>query len=118
MRSSIQKELQHINDTSRNILARIIRLQKSPPSQENSSEQAKPESNILVELLSTRDERIKQLFTHYSLDELSIEVELINEMMKLDSQLQAQAHQCKNILTEQVIKLKNSKKIKDLYQNF
>jgi len=72
----------------------------------------------LAELIAIRERLISELFTQYTPKLLSKESALINEMVSLDKQLTAISNNCKQSLSEQVIKLKNSKKITKTYQKY
>ena len=68
--------------------------------------------------MSKRQDLISTLFEQKTTEELSIEVELLNEMISLDSELSSKSQKCKQALAEQIITLKNNKKVKKSYQKY
>ncbi|TWX69541.1 hypothetical protein ESZ36_06140 [Colwellia demingiae] len=74
--------------------------------------------NELTELMSTRHQLIHCLFEQNTHEEISIELNLLNEMITLDAELSSQSKVCKKALAEQVIRLKKSKKVTKSYQKY
>lgn len=74
--------------------------------------------NKLNELMANRDSLIKSLFEKNTHEEISIELILLNEMLSLDTKLSSQSKAYKQVLAEQVIKLKKSKKVSKSYQKY
>lgn len=99
---------------------------KSQEKIENSNESLNDESasdsqiteNKLTELMANRDNLIHDLFEQNTHEEISIEFNLLNEMVSLDSKLSSQSKAYKKLLAEQVIKLKKSKKVSKSYQKY
>jgi len=99
---------------------------KSQEKIENSNESLNDESasdsqiteNKLTELMANRDNLIHDFFEQNTHEEISIEFNLLNEMLSLDSKLSSQSKAYKKLLAEQVIKLKKSKKVSKSYQKY
>lgn len=127
MSDGIKGSLEQINDVSRQLLSRILTMYNK--SQENSSsinesnnniaitDDAAPE-NELIELIANRDSLLHSLFEKNTREEISIELNLLNEMVELDSKLSNQSKAYKQMLAERVIKLKKSKKVSKSYQKY
>lgn len=127
MSDDIKGSLEQINDVSRQLLSRILTMYNK--SQENSSsinesnnniaitDDAAPE-NELIELIANRDSLLHSLFEKNTREEISIELNLLNEMVELDSKLSNQSKAYKQMLAERVIKLKKSKKVSKSYQKY
>ncbi len=127
MSDGIKGSLEQINDVSRQLLSRILTMFNK--SQENSSsinesnnniaitDDAAPE-NELIELIANRDSLLHSLFEKNTREEISIELNLLNEMVELDSKLSNQSKAYKQMLAERVIKLKKSKKVSKSYQKY
>jgi negative regulator of replication initiation len=123
----IKGSLEQINDVSRQLLSRILTMYNK--SQESSSsinesnnniaitDDAAPE-NELIELIANRDSLLHSLFEKNTREEISIELNLLNEMIELDSKLSNQSKAYKQMLAERVIKLKKSKKVSKSYQKY
>lgn len=120
-----KKYIEEINEVSRQLLSRIHSTNKdlrSPPQEldlENSEDQsANKESNEIAEMMKKRQVLITTLFEQNTTKNISSESELIQEMIALDSELTANANLCKQAITEQVIKIKKSKKVTKSYQKY
>lgn len=72
----------------------------------------------LASVVAKRHELINLLFEKYTREELSRDLELINEMILIDQELVEKSQTSKNLLSEQVIKLRNSKKIRKIYNKY
>ena len=72
----------------------------------------------LLNLVDERNTLVNQLFTKYPQGELNKQLSLINEMVSLDGQLTSKSQHHKKVLAEKVIKLKKSKKVKNLYNKY
>ncbi|MCP5079992.1 MAG: hypothetical protein GY951_18345 [Psychromonas sp.] len=122
MVNSTKKALEQINEVSRQLLSRILFVQNSI--QEHKKVQAEPATNEqitdheLTKLMSKRQSLINCLFKQNTREEISLEINLLNEMVSLDSELSNKSQACKQALAEQVIKLKKSKKVKKSYQKY
>jgi hypothetical protein len=121
----IKGSLEQINDVSRQLLSRILVMQKNPqePLQEQDFKNTKiqsinDENKELIELTEKRQILITNLFEQNSVDSISSEVDVLQEMITLDSELTANAKLSKKVITEQVIKIKKSKKITKSYQKY
>lgn len=125
--------LQQINDISRQILSHILSVEnkiKENLSNQNNNNQTTESSSLdrnlaqnniseeqeISKLMSQREQLINFLFEQKTQEEISAELDLLNEMASLDTQLTAHSLACKKALTEQLIKFKKSKKIKKSYQ--
>jgi hypothetical protein len=99
---------------------------KSQEKAQNSNESLNDEStndsqapeNQLTELMANRNSLIRSLFEQNTHEDISIELNLLNEMLSLDSRLSNQSKAYKQLLAEQVIKLKKSKKVSNSYQKY
>lgn len=129
MPSDTKRAIEEINELSRQLLSRIITAQEKAEDSTTSidttpieGEEPKPEDSIvdkaLAKLMSVRDELIRDLFAQSKTDELEQELNLLNEMASLDSELLAKSQACKNALTKQVIKLKKGEKASRSYQGY
>jgi hypothetical protein len=72
----------------------------------------------LSSLVSKRNALISQLFETYTQLQLGVEITFINELLSLDKDLTLIASMNKKELTEQILKLKKSKKVSNLYKKF
>lgn len=127
MSNDIKSSLEQINDVSRQLLSRILTMyNKSQEKAQNSNESLNDEStndsqapeNQLTELMANRNSLIRSLFEQNTHEDISIELNLLNEMLSLDSRLSNQSKAYKQLLAEQVIKLKKSKKVSNSYQKY
>ena len=75
-------------------------------------------NDALVSLTSKRQSLLSQLFETYTQAELAVELASINEIVLLDSQLIALSQNNKLALTQQIVKLKKSSKVRDLYNKY
>ena len=127
MASSTKSKLEKINNVSRQLLSRILSVRNK--ALENTvmiSESSGDESNsdelltehAFTELMSEREGLIKSLFKEKTTSEITQELTLLNEMVALDNELSSQSKACKQILAEQVIRLKKSKKVSKSYQKY
>jgi len=117
----IKKMLEKTNKISRHLLSRVLvmqnNIQEKPNVKYDSEATEQVTEHELTELMDQRQNLIKNLFEQYSAEEISHEVDLLNEMVTLDSELSKRSQLCKQDLAEQVIKLKKSKKVKKSYQS-
>ena len=127
MSKDIKSSLEQINEVSRQLLSRILTTHnKNQEDTANVNESNIDESVInssvaaseLIELVSTRHHLIHCLFEQNAHEEISTELNLLNEMLSLDNELSSQSKSCKNALAEQVIRLKKSKKVTKSYQQY
>jgi inorganic pyrophosphatase len=120
--NSTKIAIKKINDVSRQLLSRIQSVQKNSQNThdlaETSEDENSKEISQLPELMSQRKELITHLFSHFSSIDISSEQALLIEMTSLDNELTSQSKACKNIITEQIIKLKNSTKIIKSYKKY
>ncbi len=127
MENTAKKSLKKINEVSRQLLSRILAAKNNL--QENTTtikELNNNESNIessiidneLSELISTREKMINCLFKEKTTEDIAQELTLLNEMVALDSKLSSAFQSCKRTLSDQVIRLKKSKKVKKSYQKY
>jgi len=125
---SIKVSISAINDISRQLLSLFdIQIEKinsgslSTSIDEDtiiSSKQIQPEDKVIVDLVNKRHFLVNELFKSYSQDQISTEIIMINEMISLDEKLTSHSMKNKEILTEQILKLKKSKKVNSLYQKY
>lgn len=127
MPNNIKSSLEQINEVSRQLLSRILSLyNQSQVTPESSNELLSDEStsnskileNKLTELMANRDSLVRSLFEKNTHEEITKELNLLNEMISLDSELSKQSKAYKQLLAEQVIKLKKSKKASKSYQKY
>ena len=127
MSNDIKSSLEKINEVSRQLLSRILTMyNKSQEKTQNSDEDLNDEStsnsqtpeNQLTEVMANRDSLIRSFFKQNTQEEISIELNLLNEMLSLDAKLSKQSKAYKQLLAEQVIKLKKSKKVSKSYQKY
>lgn len=72
----------------------------------------------LLSLSNVRHSLISQLFETYSQKQLSAELTMVNEIVTLDEQLSLLSKNNKQVLAQQMSKLKNSNKVRDLYKKY
>ncbi len=126
MPNNIKSSLEQINEVSRQLLSRILSLynqsQVTPESNEllndESTSNSKVLENKLTELMANRDSLVRSLFEKNTHEEITKELNLLNEMISLDSELSKQSKAYKQLLAERVIKLKKSKKVSKSYQKY
>ncbi len=125
MAGCTKKCIEEINKVSRQLLSRILSTNtdlRSPPQElelGNTEDQtAEKESNEIADIMEKRQALITTLFEQNTAKNISSESELIKEMIALDSELTANAKLCKQALTDQVIKIKKSKKVTKSYQKY
>jgi tRNA isopentenyl-2-thiomethyl-A-37 hydroxylase MiaE len=122
-----KQQLEKINEVSRQLLSQILTMQNNLKEIKTDSNAANnDDSNSsglitdkeLTELVATRHRLIHGLFEQNTREEISTELHLVNEMMPLDAELSKHFEVCKQILAEQVIRLKKRKKISKSYQKY
>jgi hypothetical protein len=120
-----KKRLEEINEVSRQLLSRILAMQTDSQvfPQEHGLKNTKiqsidDENKELTELTEKRQLLITDLFEQNTADSISSESELLQEMIALDSELTANAKLSKQAITEQMIKIKKSKKVTKSYQKY
>lgn len=127
MSKDIKSSLEQINEVSRQLLSRILTLynqsqEKTESSNESLNDEltsdSKTPENKLTKLVTKRDGLIRSLFEQNTHEEISTELNLLNEMLLLDAKLSNQSKAYKQLLAEQVIKLKKSKKVSKSYQKY
>jgi hypothetical protein len=72
----------------------------------------------LSSLVTERQNFIHQLFESYTQEQLKPHIKLLTEILLFDQQLIVKSQANKKLLAEQVIKLKNSKKVRKLYNKY
>ena len=117
-----KQSLEQINELSRQLLSLILDVQNKIQENtiiinESNSNQSITE-DALTELMSKRDKLIRFLFKQKTTDEIEQELTLLNEMVLLDSKLSSELQACKQILSDQVIRLKKRKKVAKSYQQY
>lgn len=125
MGNNTKKSIEKINHVSRQLLSRILVMQTDsqvlPQEQnlKNTEIQSIDDKNKeLAELTEKRQILITNLFEQNTAENISSESELLQEMIALDSELTANAKLSKQAITEQMIKIKKSKKITKSYQKY
>ncbi len=127
MANNTKQLLEQINEVSRQLLSRILDVQKKTQenitiTNESDNDESKTSSSIteneLPKLMSKRDKLIRSLFKQRTTGEVAQELTLLNEMVSLDSELSSKSHACKQILAEQVMRMKKSKKVAKSYQQY
>jgi len=120
-----KQSLEKINQVSRQLLSCIlvlqIDLQVLPQERglKNTETQSIDDKNKeLTELTEKRQILITNLFEQNTTDSISSELELLQEMIALDSELTANAKLSKQVITEQVIKIKKSNKVTKSYRKY
>ncbi|NQY86543.1 MAG: hypothetical protein HRT51_02175 [Colwellia sp.] len=122
MANDPKQSLEQINELSRQLLSLILDVQNKIQENtiiinESNSNQSITE-DALTELMSKRDKLIRFLFKQKTTDEIEQELTLLNEMVLLDSKLSSELQACKQILSDQVIRLKKRKKVAKSYQQY
>lgn len=122
MTSSVKLALEHINEVSRQLLSRILaahkKIQENKTIIDESSHDEPITEHELTELMTERQNLISCFFEQNIKVEIALEPDLLNEMVNLDSELSSASLACKKALSEQVIKLKKSKKVTKSYQKY
>ena len=130
MHHDIKQTLETINEISRQILSCILSMHEE--TRENIAPTLKVEAKIdddssnekvttehdISEMMSKREKLIHIIFEQKTIEEISLERNLLNEMVSLDTKLSAQSKIYKKMLSDQVIKLKKSQKVKNVYQKY
>lgn len=113
MLNLVRKDIEKINNLSKQLLLLIEKL----TDEQNDIEDNSHTERNLSSLISERHALVIKLFEVHSQDKLSTEIGLINEMLSFDEQLTAKLTSHKQVLAQEVIKMKKSKKIKDIYKS-
>jgi len=121
--NDIRGSLEQINEVSRQLLSRILTMynksqDKNDSFNDESTSDSQVTENELTGLIASRDSLIHCLFEQNTHEEISIELNLLNEMISLDTKLSNQSKAYKQVLAEQVIRLKKSKKVSKSYQKY
>jgi len=122
----VKETLIEINTLSRQLLSRISDVQQSiDTAHDNSTDEnntsdksAKIKDDELSSLILQRQRLITQLFENHSKESIQSELALLNELVTLDATLSNKSQTCKNLLAQQVIKLKKSHKVASSYQKY
>lgn len=125
MAGNTQKLLEEINTVSRQILSRILTMEKNsqvlPQEQDLKSTETpfiKNEYKELTKSIEKRQILITHLFEQNTAENISAESGLIQEMIALDNELTANAKLSKQAITERLIKMKKSKVAAKSYQKY
>lgn len=126
MPKDIKHSLEQINEVSRQLLSRILSVQNTTQEHTNVINESNNDSttdglikdNELTQLMTQRERLITCLLKEKTTEQLAQELDLLNEMISLDSELTNSSQSCKETLAAQVIKLKKSKKISKSYQKY
>jgi pantoate kinase len=122
----IKHSLEQINEVSRQLLSRILSVQNITQEHTNVINESNNDSttdslikdNELTQLMTQRERLISCLLKDTTTEQLAQELDLLNEMVSLDSELTNSSQSCKETLAAQVIKLKKSKKVTKSYQKY
>lgn len=107
--NDIKQKLQLINTKSQQLLKR---LEYNVDTNENL------EIDKITQLQAARQQLISGLFNQYSNDELQKELELINLMVNLDTDLQIKTKELKQAIASQLIKIQKGKKSTLTYKKY
>lgn len=128
MPKKLRSSLEAINEVSRQLLSQLdskvmhddtMNEKKSAiKSLSSDSDENVLNNKGLLNLVNERQHLITHLFNNYTQNQLGSELDLINEMVSLDKQLTSTSQKNKDVLSQQVIKLKKSNKVKNLYQKY
>ncbi len=133
MPNKANTSLEAINELSRQLLSQLDIQRESAESAEsgeqktvllNADEKTVLDNNLqysdeeMASLVARRHTLIDLLFKTFTQEQLSIELQLVNEMVLLDNQLTSNSQRNKQALAAQVLKLKKSKKITSFYQKY
>ncbi len=126
MPKDIKHSLEQINEVSRQLLSRILSVQNTTQEHTNVINESNNDSttdglikdNELTQLMTQRERLITCLLKEKTTEQLAQELDLLNEMVSLDSELTNSSQSCKETLAVQVIKLKKSKKVTKSYQKY
>lgn len=125
MGNNTKKSIEQINDMSRLLLSRILVMQtdsyvltQGQDLKKTEIQSIDDESEELTKLMEKRRLLITTLFEQNTAGNISSESNLLQEMIALDSELTATAKLSKQAITEQMIKIKKSKKITKSYQKY
>lgn len=121
MSNKVKYSLEAINNVSKLLLSQLdiqIIMVENTHNSAIDTDKNIFKNDVLLSLVDERKALIGQLFDEYSQDDLSPQLVLINEMVSLDTQLKLKSQHHKKILGEQVIKLKKSKKISNIYKKY
>ena len=140
MSNTVQALLTKINDLSRQLLSSLADMPKKPntaspqidsvkslAASKHSAEQGSNDNNIantdnavenLMPLMQQRQALIEQLFSEHRPEQISLAAESLQQMVDLDNALTQQASNTKQSFKQQVIALKNSKKVNKSYQKY
>jgi hypothetical protein len=124
----MKESLEAIIDVSRQLLSQL-ELQMNDTITSNDEnvlndnlsidiEQKKLGEERLFKLLSERQSLMTQLFETYTQEQLSAELVMVNEVVTFNTRLMSLSQNNKQVLAQQITKLKKSNKVKDLYQKY
>jgi hypothetical protein len=135
--NSVEALLTEINDLSRQLLLSLAGVPKKPKTaspqidsvkslaaSKHSAEQGSSDNNAdnaienLMPLIQQRQALIEQLFSQHRPEQISLAAESLQHMVDLDNALTEQASNTKQSFKQQVIALKNSKKVNKSYQKY
>jgi len=141
--NTVQALLTKINDLSRQLLSSLDGMPKKPntaspqidtvenlAASKNSAKQHSSDNNHanadnteneienLMPLMQQRQALIEQLFSEHRPEQISLAAESLQQMVDLDNALTHQASNTKQSFKQQVIALKNSKKVNKSYQKY
>jgi FixJ family two-component response regulator len=119
--STVKSSLDAINEISRQLLSQFDSYKESIEGDENPQELVEEHSIAEEQLASLTEKRqclITELFNEYTQEQISIELQIVNEMVSLDKQLTMKAQSNKQSLAEKMLKLRKHKKVTKIYQKY
>ena len=130
MPEKTKQSLEAINNISRQLLSCMSDTQKEIKEgantniklEHNATEEPNQSLNNkydnLTKMVTNREQLIHEFFEQQSEEKSSLELDLLNEMIRLDTEIIQQSKACKLALSQHVIRLKKSKKVKKSYQKY
>jgi DNA-binding protein H-NS len=117
--------IEQINDVSRQLLSRILAMQKDiqllPQKlalEVTETQLTDKKNKELSKLMDQRQKLISTLFKQNSVEDISAQPKLLQEMISLDNELTANAELSQKAVSNQIIEIKKSKKIIRNYQKY
>lgn len=128
MTNNVEEDINAIIILSRQLLS-LFDINIESTTTENNQNTVKLASSISTEISQLSDEKLSSLVTErqnvihllfesYTQEQLKLHIKLLNEILLFDQQLIVKSQANKKLLAEQVIKLKNSKKVRKLYNKY
>lgn len=123
MGDTVKFYLTAINDISRQLLSQFdIQLENNDSEKSQQSiatdEESKLTDELIANIAAERQSLITKMFETFTQEKLHVELPLVNDMVSLDEQLTVKAQRNKQEIAKQMVKLRNSKKVTKLYQQY